>query len=1258
MGAALLAAMFLHASTVIYSSVHIERIGSASVSKNCDNKPCYQGKCENEKCRCFAGWGGVHCDRCHGRNLLMDESELLTDGPRNYSSSSRCMWIIRDEKKRGALLLRIDSLVTECSWDHLYIYDGTGTRSHQLAAFSGVISGREVSIKSGKALVYFFSDLAFNMSGFNITFAYGKCPSNCTSNGKCTEGICECYEGYTGVQCDTLICTDKDRNKTSKACGMAGICDSDNRCSCNMHFHGDRCQALTTQSVFETVSTSGDFGARASHTAILVNDTKIWVIGGAHFTGVNNSFVAVYDIANSSWHKIPTKNTPKSRYDHTVVKYKSTIYMFGGVIDERVVTNELWSLDLGTLEWTLENTNNNASDAIPGAVAGHAAHLIGDEMLVFYGHSPYFGYMYSIQKYKISTKRWSIVPDHGPHVQGRFGHSLVAYVHEKKEVILIYGGYLLPYEGFLSRVSSTLIEYVCDSRECSHRTLSSGHTPVFRHSASLINDLMIIIGGNVHNESSSRIQECYSGDIQAYDIGCDTWFSLSNNNLSFLQRYGHSSMVTKHNIFVIGGFNGVMLSDVVKFTPAECGGLKRPDDCRNMREGVRCIFHAGKCKPVQRDMSYTHSFLSYVKNDDPKEEQKCPISWRKSVSWCSEEKDCASCTAVEGCSWCHWSRECVSDNLCKDRTNPIAKSDACPKDEEPRPCFFAAECYACKKLKHCSWFLMKDSKWKCVNSYDLLLEGEAPQQQHSYFQSEHTSPLALNALNPSSKNESCPAPCWFHEDCQVCIREQCMWCPTTARCVSMDAYMINFPYGQCQSWVTATNIISNQHACQLDPMDCSKQKTCAECQRVGPNCGWCDDGSGTGLGRCLPGSLEAPDNELFCPKDGKSKWYFTNCSACQCNGHSNCTLKSRSLEWNIEERSCTQCDHNTTGEHCQFCADGFYGDPRNGGRCEECFCNGQATMCNRETGDCYCTTKGVTGKNCSKCEPKYYGDPENNQLCYYELTVDFIFTFKLDQDDPKDKYVNQINFFSTPHKRDTDVQFTVVCESPKSEKALVSMSINSSLFEGHPGSNKLLMTRTVCDENGIRRAYSANAEPGFVFGTDANTTFLVKVYNFSTPIKIQISFSQSPPINWVLFFVIFAACFVVLLVVAGLLWMIKLRIEVFRRNQRRYDEIEQMASRPFASVRLELTSPRANLMATPISVEPCSNYRSGVFTLAVRLPTGGRQFTPHGTSGLAVASALCLLTQAQLGILQAAETSDANHNRKTTLMRYIPFIRS
>lgn len=188
----------------------------------------------------------------------------------------------------------------------------------------------------------------------------------------------------------------------------------------------------------------------------------------------------------------------------------------------------------------------------------------------------------------------------------------------------------------------------------------------------------------------------------------------------------------------------------------------------------------------------------------------------------------------------------------------------------------------------------------------------------------------------------------------------------------------------------------------------------------------------------------------------------------------------------------------------------------------------------------------------------------------------------------------------------------------------------------------------------------------------------VRVYNFNTPVQIVVSFAQSPPINWVLFFVIFAAwvfccyevmfqkicrCFIVLLVVAGLLWMIKVRIEAYRRNQRRIDEIEhvgqnqksnhdcdfQMASRPFASTKMELSILSQFSSAggpTPLSIEPCSNYRAGVFTLAVRLPTGGRAVTPSGTSGLAVASSLCLLTPQQVGVLQAQENGENISGRK------------
>lgn len=60
---------------------------------------------------------------------------MLTDGPRNYSSSSRCMWIINGQEGSGPLLLKLDSFVTECSWDHVYVYDGNGVYGEQLAAF-------------------------------------------------------------------------------------------------------------------------------------------------------------------------------------------------------------------------------------------------------------------------------------------------------------------------------------------------------------------------------------------------------------------------------------------------------------------------------------------------------------------------------------------------------------------------------------------------------------------------------------------------------------------------------------------------------------------------------------------------------------------------------------------------------------------------------------------------------------------------------------------------------------------------------------------------------------------------------------------------------------------------------------------------------------------------------------------------------------------------------------------------------------------
>lgn len=206
-----------------------------------------------------------------------------------------------------------------------------------------------------------------------------------------------------------------------------------------------------------------------------------------------------------------------------------------------------------------------------------------------------------------------------------------------------------------------------------------------------------------------------------------------------------------------------------------------------------------------------------------------------------------------------------------------------------------------------------------------------------------------------SQNSTCPFPCAQYTSCDRCVMANCMWCGSTERCVSMDTYMISFPYGQCQSWTTATNADKN-HICQqglcnnikpiariLDPNDCEMQKTCMDCQLVGPRCGWCDDGSNTGLGTCLRGSDSGPLDAIRCPIN---RWYFTGepikfsaeiliifvVIECQCNGHANCT-NFTSIHGTQVVGTCGNCTDRTMGEHCDRCIDGYYGDPRNGGPC-------------------------------------------------------------------------------------------------------------------------------------------------------------------------------------------------------------------------------------------------------------------------------------------------------------------------------------
>ena len=64
----------------------------------------------------------------------------------------------------------------------------------------------------------------------------------------------------------------------------------------------------------------------------------------------------------------------------------------------------------------------------------------------------------------------------------------------------------------------------------------------------------------------------------------------------------------------------------------------------------------------------------------------------------------------------------------------------------------------------------------------------------------------------------------------------------------------------------------------MTDLQCANVKTCRDCSML-PGCGWCNDGSGTGSGRCMPGGKNEPflgsgDSYADC---SKSRWNFINC---------------------------------------------------------------------------------------------------------------------------------------------------------------------------------------------------------------------------------------------------------------------------------------------------------------------------------------------------------------------------------------------
>lgn len=487
-------------------------------------------------------------------------------------------------------------------------------------------------------------------------------------------------------------------------------------------------------------------------------------------------------------------------------------------------------------------------------------------------------------------------------------------------------------------------------------------------------------------------------------------------------------------------------------------------------------------------------------------------------------------------------------------------------------------------------------------------------------------------------------------------------------------------------------------------------------------CGWCTRDSGdietssfswmfenaaqnTGHGQCMEGGQSGPLSQ--CSRN----WFYSNCPACECNGHSTCVrnVTNPTTIYDAVDLTCKECHNNTQGEHCSDCRSGYFGQAANNGQCLRCQCGQQATECDPINGRCYCNAKGVIGTQCDQCDsPRYTGKPHlTDGTCYYNLTTDYQFTFNLNKE--MDRYYTRISFVNHPIRYiDDDIDFMVRCFR---ETALINVSYALDYdYENSVWHNEALLTSTPQPSNmttttssrsksstttGIHRLSGLLSPPiNYYFGpkraqnflliklnctnnefkytfsnkelgySDRPLVFVVHVYDFRTPISIQIAFSRKSKVHLLHFFITFFGCLLTLLTIAFITWKTKQRYDRYRRQREVLQQMEHMASRPFTKLCLDVSGGGggdAKLMEVkqnaasqgailskkvkksgktaandsldtrtissniphvmPIAVEPLNTNKTAVLTCLLKLPQGGLNTTPKGSSPLVLCSA-------------------------------------
>lgn len=374
-------------------------------------------------------------------------------------------------------------------------------------------------------LIYFYSDRNYVLKGFDAEYSITECPFDCSSHGTCDKSThkCVCNGGYTGLHCNISMCPD--------GCGMHGECDfSLKKCLCELGYTGRDCKLATNsssgQSTWYLLSPDGlGFTARTGHAGTFITKyNSLYVFGGTTLNRILGDLTK-YNFTANEWQAVVTNTlTPQARHNHAIVLYLNNFFMYGGLLEDGTMSNELWYFDIEASQWILKAASSIVK---PPPVSSHTLTLVEDKWLYLFGGRTVEGeFISDIHRIELPfADQWERVKVRGGKAADcrLIGHSTV--YHKQSKSLLVFGGFSPDYARFPKRTNYLHAFHIEKSywSQIYYDQFNENDPPKDRafHTATIMDNYMVVYGGNCHIHHREEI--CYDNQIHFYHLGCHRW---------------------------------------------------------------------------------------------------------------------------------------------------------------------------------------------------------------------------------------------------------------------------------------------------------------------------------------------------------------------------------------------------------------------------------------------------------------------------------------------------------------------------------------------------------------------------------------------------------------------------------------------------------------------------------------------------------------------------------------------------------------